>query len=99
MTIQRRQATRAEVAEYLRHNARVSFRHFVTESCRQKRGEWVTVHRQRSTAKVSVGKDGAQVASGKHKGEYLTGTFCQLPSGRTFVADIRIDSPYLPTNI
>lgn len=94
--IQKRPATTAEVAAKVRHGSRQKFRHWLSETITA-RG--IVRHRQYSTAKVEHLDGRVTIASGGYKGERLTGTHCTLPSGSTFVADIRIDSPYLPTNI
>ena len=104
MSIVVRSATDAEVAEYLANRTRVRFRHFVREVPAPRAANGVA-HRQYTTAKIATFstvpdvQPFAMVASGRHKGEKLTGTHCTLPSGRTFVGDIRIASAHLPSNI
>ena len=94
MTITARRATDTELATYIRAYDRIRFRHFVREtySPRAKNG---IAHRQYTTAKI----DTITVISGRYRNAKLAGTHCTLPCGTTFVTDIRIDSPHLPTNV
>ena len=96
-TIEKRPATDAEVDHYLRHNRKVGFRHFVVERFSPRAANGVS-HRQRSTAKVRWVDGRAHVRHHREVVE-LTGTHCTLPSGREFIADVRVKSEYLPSNI
>lgn len=95
----RRQATREEVAAKLafelKHDLKVTFRHFVRE-CAMKTAKNGVQHRQFSKAKVQI-IDG--VAFVKYRGELteLTATYIEMDGGvKPFLSDIRIANEYLP---
>ena len=98
MTITKRQATPAEVAEHCAIRPRIRYRHFVREISNPRAKNGVS-HKQYITRRVHV--EGGrtfikhQLPSGLVARDYLTGTHCTL-DGRRFIADIRVDSPYLP---
>lgn len=98
MTFTTRPATSDEILARYRKFSSVRFRHFVRESYNPRAENGVS-HRQYSSAKLRVLRDNQIMV--RHLGELveLTATYITLPSGLTMVADLRVKSDYLPTNI
>lgn len=87
-------ATAAEIFWSQRHVSRTRFRHF-TKEIYNPRAENGVSHRCYSSAAL---RDIDGVPTVTHNGEpvAITATHYTLVTGTKFVADIRIDSPYLP---
>lgn len=98
MTFPSRPATQTEILARYRCFGSVRFRHFVRETYNPRAANGVS-HRQYSSAKLRVLDDGRIMV--RHLGELveLAGTHITLPSGLTMVADLRVKSDYLPTNV
>ena len=101
MTIKTRPATAAELHDFVRVRAGsglLRFRHGVHEvsSPRAKNG---VAHRQYSRATVKWCAEVALlfVAGGRYRNEALAATHCTLPSGATFLTDIRVSN--IPSNV
>lgn len=93
----RREATLEEIVNNLsyeiKYNRNVRFRHFVKETSRRNAKNGVA-HRQYSRSKVDL-VEGVPHVMYSGKKTPITGTFCTLENGKTFVTDIRIKSEHL----
>lgn len=82
-----RAATNEEIAaKYV--GRKVSFEHATVEGARLIRGEYVTTHRNKTTALIQQDETGIY-AMRKGQRESLKATFYTLDDGSTFVASLR----------
>jgi len=94
-----REATFDEIVGYfgrrIERKSKIQYRHFLRETYSPRSVNGVQ-HRQYTSAMLFI-KDGSVFT--KHRGEVveLTASHVTLASGQTFVGDLRIKSPYLPT--
>lgn len=100
MAMKTREATLEELLDslslQLKYGYRLSYRHFVMETYSPRAANGVS-HRQRSSSKVKL-VDGAPHVNYGGKLAPITGTFCTLDNGKTFIADYRIKSEHLRAN-
>lgn len=95
MTIEfpNRRPSNAEILAYWKPGRRVQFRHFTREAVDSRTRNGVR-HVKRSSATLRVSNEGRPFVRHHGRTEFLTASIAEH-DGRSYLYDLRIDSPYL----